>query len=310
MTLSRQLLITAAWLSFSLTSLADPLFYVVTGSPTGAGTFGVLNSTTGSFTRIGGDLPGTQGLVPTSDGSLLTLTFAGDLARINPTTGAFTDIGPTGLSDCSVPGVSPCGPRSSFSIAAVGGQAYITDFSGNLYRLNTQTGTAVLATATGIPALPFTPGIPMDADGSFGITDQGLFGANGKLYSTFDVGVFNPTTLKFTSVVDPVLYQIDPASGQTTSVGTTLSGIGAVTADGGSYYAFNDLESKIYTLDLGTGNTTFVSGFDPAVGVVTGASIATPEPAGFTLTGVAFVFLVLCIRRRIRHVSCSSSVAP
>ena len=209
---SRQLLISAICLTCSLTAAgADPLFYVVTGPPAGAAEFGLLNGTTGSFTRIGGDIPGTQGLVPTADGSLLTLTFAGDLAKINPTTGAFTLIGPTGLSDCSNPGVSPCGPHSSFSIAAVGGQTYITDFSGNLYKVNTATGAATLATGTGIPPVPFTPVVPIDADGSFGVTDQALFAANGKLYSTFDAGIFNPTTFDFKSVVKPALYQIDPA---------------------------------------------------------------------------------------------------
>lgn len=298
MKLSRQLLIAATCLTCSITvGSASSFFYIVTGSPTGSGQFGRLDGTTGSFTQIGGNIPGTQGLVATANGSLLTLTFAGDLARINPTTGAFTVIGPTGLSDCSVPGVSPCGPHSSYSIAAVGGQTYLTDFSGNLYTVNVATGAAKPATATGIPPVPFTPGVPIDADGSFGITDQGLFAANGKLYSTFDVGIFNPTTHHLTSVVEPALYEIDPVTGKTTVIGATASTIGAVTVDDGAYYAFDDLQSKILTLDLKTGDTTFASNFDPAIGIITGASVATPEPAELVLTAVG-IFSVIIVSRR------------
>src|SRR5437879_10207635 len=89
---------------FTVAGSADPIAYVVTG----AQQLGTIDLSNGTFTQIGPNTPeGETGLVPGPNGSLLTLTFAGNLVAIDPTTGVTTLIGATGLDDCSAPGISP-----------------------------------------------------------------------------------------------------------------------------------------------------------------------------------------------------------
>ncbi len=197
---------------------------------------------TGAFTQIGPGVEGSQGLVSGSNGSLFTLAFTGTLNSINPTTGVATVIGPTGLADCSTPPISSCGPHSSNAFASVGGRIYATDFANNLYGVDATTGAASLIGPTGIPALPFTP-ITVNPDGTFNAYDEALFGANGKLYATFDAFTVDPNTYtpmlvqpKLATVLALLLSAIPASAG-------TLAYIVTGNPDGSGNFGVIDLAS-------------------------------------------------------------------
>jgi hypothetical protein len=64
----------------------------------GSGQSGTVDLGTGAFHPIGPETPpGSTGLVPGPNGSLLTLNVDGNLASINPATGVTSLIGSTGL---------------------------------------------------------------------------------------------------------------------------------------------------------------------------------------------------------------------
>jgi hypothetical protein len=274
---------------------AGPLLYVVSAPAGGAAVFGTLDTSTGAFNQTGPNLAGSAGLVQGTNGSLLTLTFNGDLTSINPKSGISTLIGPTGLADCSAPPASPCGQHWANTLASLNGQVYATDSANDLYKVNALTGAATLVGPTGIPAVPYTP-FTTSSDGSFNVFDETLFGANGKLFATFDAITLDPATFTTASVViAPDLYQIDPTTGVTSLIGPTDLNLGAVAAVDGAYYAFNVATSQVVSLDLATGNTSFITGFDPAIGLVEGA-VATPEPASIMFAGIALVAFALCRR--------------
>lgn len=297
MFVQQRLLTILALLLSVIPASAGTMAYIVTGPPSGFGEFGVIDLATGTFTQIGPNVEGSQGLAYGPGGSLFTLAFTGTLNSINPATGVTTVIGPTGLVDCSNPPISPCGPKSANALASIGGQLFITDFDNNLYGVNTVTGAATLIGPTGIPALPFTP-VTVNPDNTFNAYDEGLFGANGKLYATFDAFTVRLDTFTTgTIVIAPKLYQIDPTSGLTTLIGPTDLNLGAVAGISGSYYGFNGGTSQVVTLDLATGHTTAVTGFDPGIGIVTGAA-ATPEPASMALIALGFAGLALYARRK------------
>ncbi|MDQ2775282.1 MAG: PEP-CTERM sorting domain-containing protein [Acidobacteriota bacterium] len=294
----KKLIISLALLLSVIPASAGTLVYVVNGPPTGSAQFGTIDLGTGAFNQIGPSTPeGSQGLVQGPNGSLLTLGFSGNLDSINPATGVSSLVGPTGLADCSAPPTPPCGPHSSNSLASAGGGIYVTDFANKLYKVNPATGAATLVGPTGIPALPFTP-LTVNPDGTFDAYDEGLFGANGKLYATFDAFTVNSVTFTTGSVViAPDLYEIDPTTGVATLIGPTGLNLGAVADVNGTFYAFNGGTSQVVSLDLSNGHTTFVSNFDPVAGIVTGAT-ATPEPASFALAAFGIAALALCRLRR------------
>ena len=125
-----------------------------------------------------------------------------------------------------------------------------------------------------------------------------MFSANGKLYATFDAFTVNSTTFTLGTVVIPDhLYQIDPATGIATLIGPTDLNLSAVADVNGTFYAFNGGTGQIVTLDLANGQTSFVGDFDPAAGIVTGAS-PVPEPTSIALAAFGITGLAIYRRRR------------
>lgn len=157
-------------------------------------------------------------------------------------TGVVSVVGKTGLADCSTP-TSPCGPTSANTLGALGGNDLCNRFSTTIYLKSTRS---------------------TNPDGSFNFYDEGLFGAGGKLYATFDTGTFNPKTSVITPVIAPNLYRMDPSTGIAPLVAppTTL-GLGAVVDVSATPYPFSDTVSQVVTLDLANGSTTFFSKLQP-----------------------------------------------
>jgi hypothetical protein len=276
-----------AFVLATIAANADSLVYIVNGSQQ----FGTVDLATGAFQQIGPPQPeaGSFGLASAPNRSLVTFAYSSNLYSINPATGVPTLVGPTGLDDCATVS-SPCGPTSASTLGSFAGKIYATDFQNSLYEVNPVTGAATLIGSTGIPAIPFVPGT-LNPDGTINFFDQAIFDAGGKLYITFDAFVFDLGSFSIVgTVVDPALYQINPLTGGATLVGPTDLGIGAVTGVNGVYYAFNDLANQITSLNLANGNTSFVSNFDPAAGVIQGAiPVPTPEPSSLALFGTGLL---------------------
>lgn len=290
---TRNLLLSLALSAFAASASAGSLVYAENGFQ-----FGTVDLASGAFTPIGPGTPeGVTGLATAPNGSLLTLSFSGDLESINPANGAVTIVDATGLGDCSLL-TSPCGPTSANTIAALGGKIYATDYQNKLYTVNPLTGATTPIGLTGMPGVTFVP-LSTNADGSFNIFDEALFAADGKLFATFDTGsvdilTANPTS---TPVIASNLYQIDPATGVATLIGPTAFGLSAAAEVNGTAYAFNAPLREVVALDLATGKTTFVSDFDPAVGTITGAA-PTPEPTSIALAAIGIIGFAVCRRRR------------
>jgi hypothetical protein len=242
---------------------------------------------------------GSGGLVPGPNGSLLTLTFSGNLDSIDPATGVVTVIGPTGLGDCTVAD-GKCPANSANGFGDVSGKLYATDFANNLYNVDPATGAARLIGPTGIPAVP--PGFPNFADaGLISAYDESLFGVGGKLYATFEAVTIDPETFRIVAAVIPeYLYQIDPSTGMTTRGASTPLGLVTTVEVNGAFYSFNADTGKLVTLDLTNGTTRFVADLDPAAGLIAGAAPvpAVPEPASVALAGIGIAAIVVFRRRR------------
>jgi hypothetical protein len=255
---------------FANYSLADSL-YVSTVS----GQFGTLDSATGGYTQIGEGLPDPLGGLVAGPGGLMGVSFSGNLDSINPGTGAVSVIGPTGL-----------GPNALDTVA-FGGVLYETDFSNNLYRLNPTTGAATLIGNTGIPVEP-----------PAGDCVEALFVANGKIYVTYEV--LDPHN-NFAVLISPNLYQIDPASGAATLIGSTGRNLSAAVELNGAVYAFQGDAvtgtSDEVSLDVATGHTSFVTHIDPGVAFVDGATTA-PEPSSVVLSGLGIIAFAFVLRRK------------
>ena len=257
---------------FVASASAGQKVYVVSAQITGAGIFGTLDVTTGAFQQIGPVEPdGYFGLARGPHGSLVSLTYAGNLVSINPRTGVPTQIGPTGLGACVIPSPS-CPATSAFDIGGFDGRIYATDWANSIYVVNERTGAAtLLAEFSGIPPSPFVLG-SQNADGTLNFGDEAIWESGGKLYATYDAWIYDPTNNSVASiVVPPDLYEIDPRTGRATVIGSTTLGIGAVVDVHGTYYAFDDLTGQILKLDLATGNTTLVVSFSATAGVIQGA---------------------------------------
>jgi len=279
---------------FTVPASADPIVYITNGAQ-----LGTMDVNTGAYSLFGPGTPqGAEGLVRGPNGSLLTLTFSGNLDSINPATGAPTIIGPTGLADCSMPS-SPCGPTSANDLGEVGGQIYATDFANDLYKINPATGHATLVGPTGMPGLTFIP-LSTNSDGTFNAYDESLFSAGGNLYATFDTIKVNSSTFAVTPVISPDLYQINPLTGHATVIAPTTVGLGGVANVNGTLYAFGNATSQVVTLNLTNGDTTVVTNFDPAAGIIAGAVAVAPEPASAALAATGIIAAALLFRRRTR----------
>jgi len=255
---------------------------------------------TGVFQQIGPSTPeGEDGLVPGPNGSLLTLTYSGNLDSINPATGAVTVIGATGLGNCTTGAPPQCGPTSASTMGQLGGTTYATDFANNLYSINPITGQSTLIGATGIPAVPFLVG-SQNPDGTINFFDADLFGAGGQLYEIFDALAIKPSgplPVVVNEVVAPDMYRINPAIGAATPIGPTALKLSSVVNVGGTIYAFDGSQGDLLTLNLANGNSSFARDLDPNAGIIAGAS-PTPEPASIALTPIGIAALGIGRLRR------------
>lgn len=277
------------FLSSASVCAAASVYALSASLETGNNQLGTIDITTGVFAPIGSEIEGSMGLTYSATGSLVTLSFNGNLNRINPVTGVSTAIGPTGLGDCSSP-ASPCGPNAVNTIGGLDGTLYATDLAHNLYSVNSTTGAATLMGSTGIPAVPFVP-LSTNSDGTFNAYDETLFGANGKMYLTFDAFTVNSSTFELGTVLIPDrLYQIDPATGLATVVGPTDLNLAAAAFVNGSTYAFNGNTNQILTLDVASGRTNIVTNYD-SPGILVGA-VVTPEPLSIALTAIGISFVI------------------
>jgi hypothetical protein len=283
-TLPKVWLALLAFTLFSAAAHATPpsLVYVVTAGANGP-QFGAVDIADGKFLPIGKPAPAELATLVWWKGSLLSLAvsdpYAGDLVQINPVDGEITVIGPTGLG------------YNAFSLAELKGKLYLTDFSGNLYTVDPQTGAATLFAATGMPSDPEAP-FTTNPNGTLNLCDQTFYSRGGSLYVTFDAFNIDPATLVIDKdpsdpSVSPALYRINPSTGEATMVAPTYLQFGASIALGGKFYAFRlsptgfagggpTAFSEIYTLDLSNGQPTFLRIVDPAAGTIFGAAPVIP----------------------------------
>ncbi len=291
------LILSLALLPIAVPASAGSFAYIESANQTGA-VFGTLNLSTGAFQQIGPGLSdqGT-GLVPQANGSLLTLGYDGALEAINSSTGIETLIGATGLGDCSIPGVSPCGANSALGFGSLNGTVYATDFAGNLYTVNPATGQATKIGSTGLAPVTFVPGLP-GANGTWTGADESLFSAGGKLYANEDFVTIDPTSPNpVVGVVLPdAIYQIDTSTGLATRVASTLTPLNAFVNVDGTEYGFDGNVGEVVSLSVTNGNTAVVSNYDPSAGLLSGAA-PTPEPMSLGLTLIGIAGLALWKRR-------------
>lgn len=117
----RILLISVSLALFTISASADPLVYAVsTNFNDFTGEFGTLDLTTGTFDQIGSAIADPlTGLMPGTNGSLLSISASGNLDSIDPATGAVSLIGATGLGDVG------------YDTAELNGKIYATDLYNN-----------------------------------------------------------------------------------------------------------------------------------------------------------------------------------
>ena len=272
-----QLSIVVSLMVIFLTAAASaaPLVYVVTVTQQ----FGTLDLASGQFRAIGNSTPDALSNLVWWKGALLTVTISGpnigSLARINPATGEETIIGQTGLG------------FNIFDLGAARGNLFVTDLNNNIYSVDPDTGVATAITATGMPPDPTIP-FTFNDDGTFNLCDEGLYGANGKLYATFDSFALDVTKAppsRSHAHVAPALYQIDPGTGAAKFIAQTEWNLTALVAVDGRFYAFHGVidgwdstfdfpiaHAEVVRFNFVTGQTRKLADLDPSLGIILGAA--------------------------------------
>jgi hypothetical protein len=268
---------------FAASANAAPFVYVVTLFQQ----FGTIDLANGQFTPIGNGTPdGLSNLMYLSNGSLLSLATtgsnAGYLATINLSNGKETAIRPIKVNG------QPLG-TNAFSLAEVGNQLYVTDFSNNLYSVDFRTGNATpVGRNGGTTGLRPDPNVPFTTndDGTFNLCDEALYAVGWNLYATFDSFAINTPATGPPAIahryIAPYVWEIDPRTGAATFIANTDWQIAAIVETEGQAYAFEGVFDSfsngfpnghyaLYKLDLRTGKTTWVADIDPSVGLVFGA---------------------------------------
>jgi Bacterial Ig-like domain (group 3) len=168
----------------------------------GNGNFGTLDLATGVVTQIGaGTAPGSTGMDLTPGIQVYEYNTSNQLIQITPSTGAATLVGAGSIPDQATTGTLTDG--SYFGIDMV---------TGNLYSINLTTGATTLVGATSSALVP--------AGCSF---EASLTGSANVLYYTIGSQGGGTGCTAFTDT----LYQINPTSGATTTIGqVTISGSG------------------------------------------------------------------------------------
>ena len=281
-TLSQAVLVLLALAAFASSANAAPplnpltTVYVVGLNDNGS-VFGWINLVDGVFHQTAATEP-LANLVWWK-GELLSLSSSdGNLVRIDPQSGNITVIGPTGLG------------ANAFDLAEVNGKLFLTDFSNNIYSVNPHTGAANLITATGMPPDPNIP-FTLNADGTFNLCDESLYGIGGFLYATFDSFNVDTTTAAVDenpadATVSPALYRINPKTGAATLIGPTDLGIGATFVLDGIVLGFESQVTgftefgptgvtELVALDLNNGKTKVLRNI-PNVTAIFGASPILP----------------------------------
>lgn len=288
---ARKLIVPLALALASAAVGADPMVYVVNL----AQQFGTVNLTSGAFQPIGPGTPeGESGLAVGPSGSLLTLTFSGNLDAIDPVTGLTTVLGATGLGG------------QANTLAGHAGQIYATDLANNLYKLNTSTGAATLIGPMGIPAMPGYP-FSTNPDGTTNLLDQALFSHGGNLYATYDVFRLGADGFSTGFTIEPKLYVIDTTTGFGTLLSSTAPQVLAAADVGGGVYAFQGAFNAAHpfmgavsasTLNLASGNAAYLTAVDSSAIFGAVEVPAVPEPASMALWCLGLA--AMAFQKRVR----------
>jgi Bacterial Ig-like domain (group 3) len=213
------------------------------------GNFGTLDLPTGTVTQIGAaTVPGSNGIDLTPVGQVYAYNTSNQLMQITPSTGVPTPVGGPG----SIPDQATTG-------ALTDGRYFGIDVvTGNLYSIDLPSGATTLVGPTSSALVP--------AGCSF---EASLTGSANVLYYTIgSTGVGTGCT-----AFPDTLYQIDPTSGATTTIGQiTISG-SDVNAFVGSTFVSNTLygltaDGKEYSIAPATGVATFLTNTTPAVPIL------------------------------------------
>lgn len=202
----------------------------------GPGNFGTLDLTTGLTKPIGtGIAAGNTGMDLTPTGQVYEYNVSNQLVQINPSTGVATVVGSGTLPNPRYTTTGGLTNGSYFGIDAV---------TGSLYSIYLATGATTLVGPTQTAMIPLGCGFHTSLAGSANV-----------LYYT--IGGF--TGAGCSSPLNDTLYQIDPTTGATTTIGqVSVNGFVGSAFVGGTLYGFT-AGGQEYTIDLTTGVATFVT---------------------------------------------------
>jgi hypothetical protein len=202
------------------------------------GNFGTLDLATGTATQIGAaTVTGSTGIDLTPNLQVYAYNISNQLTQISPSIGTPTVVGTGTIPDQVITGALTDG--SYFGIDTV---------TGTLYSINLATGATRSVGATSAAVLP--PGCMVEAS---------LTGSASVLYYTTGYSGASCST-----AMPDTLYQIDPTSGATTTIGQVIVNGSDVNEFIGSAFVGDTLygftsSGQEYTIDPATGMATFVA---------------------------------------------------